>query len=123
MPPKTTKQTEVTETTPFPERAKCNPALLGRRVTTKYESRERKVGETDLGKDLVIWEHVAVEHEIISPLLNLEEAQALEDSFGEQDWRSWGDQGEFCCKFRNGEVSRRFIIPGEVKEALCVPKP
>jgi len=95
----------------------CNPAELGKHTVTLWENQEVEVGETDLGRKLVQWRNIEVSREEISPLISFDDAKALEECFGEQDWYPFGDQ-QFSCRFDNGQVNRRFVIDKDTMEKL-----
>jgi len=50
---------------------------IGLRKVTRMQQQEVKVGETDLGKNIVTVKDVPVVTEIVQPLVNIEEAEML----------------------------------------------
>lgn len=111
------KQTTVAE--PKAEKKPpCDPAKLGTKTVTFTTSVAVKVGETDMGKDIVVWQTKQQQREEVGPDLSLEDATALEDSFGKQDWQPWSDTGQFFVRFNEARVKRRFIITGEIYAKL-----
>jgi hypothetical protein len=109
------KKTKAKEAPPKPQ---CDPTTLGKRTVRTNEVGEVKVGETDLGKDIVSWRMVRSEREEISPMLTLEDAKALTECFGVQDWKPWVIDGQYACKFNDGTTQRRFIITQEILDVL-----
>lgn len=96
----------------------CDPATLGTRMVSYWEVNEIKVGDTDLGKDLVVWRNVEKFREQVCPDITLDEAIALEATFGKQDWKPWHKGGEFTCTFTHEGSCRRFIITQDIYDKL-----
>ena len=96
----------------------CDPATLGTRMVSYHEVNEIKVGDTDLGKDLVIWRNVEKWREQVCPDITLDEAIALEANFGKQDWKPWHKEGELTCTFAHEGTCRRFIITQGIFDKL-----
>lgn len=113
------KNKQTTAAEPVAEKKPpCDPAKLGTKLVTSITSVAVKVGETDMGKDVVTWQNKPQQREEVGPDLSLEDAMSLEDGFGEQDWQPWSDTGQFFVKFTEAGASRRFIITGEIYAKL-----
>ena len=95
-----------------------NLATLGTRMVTYWEVCEIKVGDTDMGKDLVVWRNVEKRREQVCPNIMLDDAMALEANLGKQDWKPWLDTTKFFVKVKGRDCHRRLFITKDIYDKL-----